>query len=206
MTKQSKNVFCKFIEKESWSITLTQKYSDSLLSALVEAPLAAVTALGILGYDGTSFTHLDLGIFFADLLWLCVSHFLISPEMLSLGQVTGDSLSWMCAGGHGHVGRWILSPVSGLEGSGPVQSFTEEKFPLNPHQWSVAVMAVLLEVSFLSTDSGAQAVTVSDNQALVHPSYQTRLPWSLSLAASSGRVPGPNLSHQEEILQRPLFA
>ncbi len=30
---------------------------------LVEAPLAAVTASGLFGYDATSFAHLDLGIF-----------------------------------------------------------------------------------------------------------------------------------------------
>ena len=62
----------------------------------VEAPLAAITASNLLGYDATSLAHLYLGTFFsADRLKLCQvgwgaslhSYFQVSPEMLDRVQV-----------------------------------------------------------------------------------------------------------------------
>ena len=56
MTKQ-RQVFRKL------EISYLHKYSDPLLSTFVEAPLAVITALSLLGYDATSLAQLYLGSF-----------------------------------------------------------------------------------------------------------------------------------------------
>lgn len=57
--KKDFRIFCKFIKKEK-----LKYHTDVSIQTLysVEAPLAAITALSLLGYDVTSFAHLDLGI------------------------------------------------------------------------------------------------------------------------------------------------
>ncbi len=56
--KQNFRNVCKVITKKKLKYHI---YISKLL--MVEAPLAAITALSLLGYDATSFAHLDWGIF-----------------------------------------------------------------------------------------------------------------------------------------------
>ncbi len=55
------DIFADLLKKKNWNITCP-KYSDPLLSILVEAPFWFNTAMSLFGKDATSFSHLDLGI------------------------------------------------------------------------------------------------------------------------------------------------
>ena len=105
--------------KKKGEISHLPKYSD-----FVEAPLSAITASSLLGYDATSLAHL---IFSADPLKLCQvgwgvslhSYFQVSPEMFDRVQVRALAgplkdiqrlvpkllLSWLWAQGHCPFGR-----------------------------------------------------------------------------------------------------
>jgi len=91
---------------------------------LFEAPLGAITALSLLGFDVTSFAHMDLRIFsFADPLKLCQvgwgpsvdSDFQVSPEMFDWVQVRAPLLH--CLVCLGSLSYWMVNFWPSLKSS-----------------------------------------------------------------------------------------